>query len=111
MTAKGTFTDKTKVKVEGEFFEIIDLRENCKGHQSDCTYFGRSRDYMLKAQYSEADFKEQEEWDKAIELNNGDTLWIDGCKYHLVVKDVKASDGIMFVTDESMKYIKKMLDI
>jgi len=109
MMAKGTFTDGTKIKVDGEFFTIKDLRPTKNTYQDDCCYFGSSRDYMLKAQYSESDVKEQEEWDKAIELNNGDTLWIDGCKYHLVVKDVKASDGIMFITDESMKYIKKML--
>ena len=105
-----TLTNGTKIKVEGEFFTVTDLRETKNTHQNDCSYFGSSRDYMLKAVYSEADNKESDEWDNAIELKNGSIVYIDGCRYHLVVKDIKACDGIMFITDESMKYIKKMLE-
>jgi len=106
---KGSFTDGSRVKVGGEFFEIRDLREHKTSYPTDCTYYGSKRTYMLKKEYSEQDAIDKQKWEEAIEVNNGDAMWIDGVKYHLVVKDLSACDGLMFVRDDSMRYIEKAI--
>lgn len=98
-------TDGTKFKIEGQDFTVTDLREFKTMWQGDTSYYGSKRCAMITA-----DGKgDRQNFDDAIELENGDMLWIDGAKYHLILVDSGASNGVKFITDETYKAVQNTI--
>ena len=103
-----TFTNGSKIRVWDIEFTIVDLRDKPTMWQGDESYYGSSRTMILKATYGEADTKESQEWADATELENGEFIWIDGASYCVIVTDIKASNGLMFMTRATYDYTAKM---
>jgi len=105
-----TFTDGSKIRVQGKEFTIVDLRAYKTMFKDDGSFYGSSRNMCLQAEYSEADLLEKKDWANATVLQNGETIWIDGELFHTVVTDINASNGIMFLTDATYKFTLKMME-
>lgn len=100
-----TFTNNSKIIVQGNNFVIRDLREFDTMYQDDGSYFGSKKTVYLQAVYDKKDAQERKEWDEAPVLKNGDNIWIDGKLFVLVVKNLNACDGIAFITKETYDYV------
>jgi len=97
-------TNGTKINIQGEDFTVVDLREKNTMFQDDVSYYGRKRTLVLTGDGQ----GDRQDFSKAIKVNNGEEFWIDGVLYILVVKNVKACDGIMFITKKTYNDIVKM---
>ena len=100
-------TNGTKLNIEGHDYTVTDLREVATMYQDDNSYYGSKRSVMLTADGQ----GDRQDFSDAIEANNGDTAYIDGKLYHLIVLNLRASNGIMFVTDTTMNAIKNTLAV
>lgn len=101
-----THTNGTKFTIKGQEFTCIDLRDHPNKYQDDVSYYGSKRATMLTSD-GRTDIRD---WDNAVELNDGDFVWIDGKNYAVIEKDVGCSDGVGFVTSETFKYVKRTLE-
>lgn len=99
-------TNNSKIIVSGEQFKIVDLRESGRLWQGEETYFATPRPKIIKAEYSKEDLIEDLQYKSGTILDDRDRVWIDGKKYVLVVKNIKASDAIMFLTEETYNLVK-----
>lgn len=105
-TKMSNLTHGSKLKVEGVEFEVQDLRDLPTMAQDDGSYYASKRSIMVTADGQ----GDREDYSEAIQCKNGDTFWVDGALYHLVVLDLQASDGISFITDATYKAVARAIE-
>lgn len=99
-----TATNGTKITVEGHEFTIKDLRESANAWQGDEAYYGSKRSVMITGDGQ----GDRQDFSDATPMVNGEQLWIDGASFILVVTDLKASNGIIFITRSTFDAIQSI---
>ena len=98
-------TDNTKFKIQGRDYTCKDLREFETMYQGDEAYYGSKRAILLTADGQ----GDRQSWDNAIELQNGELVYIDGAPMYVVVTEIDACNGVKFITKETYDAIRRII--